>query len=60
MRHIAIPLDDLLVRVAFGRMSLFVPTHEVFEVALALSTAEEFIQNAHDCAPSLAPNPRHS
>jgi hypothetical protein len=47
MRHVAIPVDDLLVGIALGGMSLLVPIHEVLEVGLALSAAQQLIQQAH-------------
>src|SRR5262245_18479752 len=58
MGHVPIPLGDLLVRVPFGRMPLFVPTHEVLELALALATTEQVIQNAHALLPSFADSRR--
>jgi hypothetical protein len=47
VRHVTITLDDLLIRIPFGWMSVLVPTHEVREISLALSSAKELIQKSH-------------
>src|SRR5574341_926936 len=47
VRHIAVPVDDLPVRISLSGMALLVPVHEVFEVVPLLSSTEQFIEYAH-------------
>jgi hypothetical protein len=48
VRDLAVAVDDLLIRIAVGRMSLLVPRHEVGEEVFGLSPAEQIFENTHD------------